>query len=356
MTLVMKKLIRKSVQQMTGYTPGEQPSEAGFVKLNTNENPYPPSPQIAKTLAEFDVDQLRLYPNPVSMKLRQRIAALHGCRVSNVFAGNGSDEILALCTRAFVEDSGSIGYFHPSYSLYPVLADIRNVAKKPVELGKDFEWAMPADYRCSLFFLTYPNAPTGVLYPKDKVRTFCRQFPGVVVIDEAYVDFSRENCMDLALKLGNVLVVRTLSKAYSLAGLRVGYTVGAEPLIAALFKLKDSYNLDRISQRLALAALSDVPSMRRNVEKIKATRMRLAASLTALGHTVYPSESNFLWVKPCGITAQRLFETLKKQRILIRYFPGRRTGEFVRITVGTTAEVDSLMAAVKALAKRGRRS
>ena len=352
----MKALIRKSVQQMTGYTPGEQPSEAGFVKLNTNENPYPPSPQIARELAAMDVDRLRLYPDPVSLKLRQRIAALHGCRVSNVFAGNGSDEILALCTRAFVEDTGSIGYFNPSYSLYPVLADIRNVKRTPVELGKDFEWSMPADYRCSLFFLTYPNAPTGILYPKDKVRSFCRRFPGVVLIDEAYVNFSRENCMDLALKLGNVLVMRTLSKAYSLAGLRVGYVVGSETLIGALFKLKDSYNLDRISQQLALAALSDVPSMRRNVEKIKATRARLAAALTETGHRVYPSESNFLWVKPRGISAQSLFEVLKKQRILIRYFPGRRTGEFVRITVGTDAEVNKLMEAMRALAKRGRRT
>jgi len=355
MRLVMKALIRKSVQQMTGYTPGEQPKEGGFVKLNTNENPYPPSPKVLKALAATDGTRLRLYPDPVSVELRKRIATLHKCRVENVFAGNGSDEILALCTRAFVEDSGSIGYFNPSYSLYPVLADIRNVKKKPVELGADFEWQMPARYRASLFFLTYPNAPTAILYPKDTVRAFCRRFPGVVVIDEAYVNFSRGNAMDLALELDNVLVMRTLSKAYSLAGLRVGYVVGPKPLIAALFKLKDSYNLDRISQQLALSALSDVGYMQANVRKIKATRARLAAALTAAGHRVYPSESNFLWVRPGGIRAQALFEALKRQRILIRYFPGGRTGDFVRITVGTNAEVNKLIGAVRKLSGRGSR-
>jgi histidinol-phosphate aminotransferase len=177
----------------------------------------------------------------------------------------------------------------------------------------------------------------------------------VVVIDEAYVDFSRENCMDLALKLPNVLVMRTLSKAYSLAGLRVGYVVGSQALIEALFKLKDSYNLDRVSQQLALAALTDVAYMRKNVRKIKATRARLAAALTGMGCTVYPSDSNFLWVKPGGMAAKKLFETLKKQRILIRYFPGRRTGDFVRITVGTDSEVSTLIRALRQLLGKGYR-
>jgi histidinol-phosphate aminotransferase len=346
----MKKLIRQSVEKMTGYTPGEQPTEKNVIKLNTNENPYPPSPEVERALITMNPSRLRLYPDPLSNKLREKIAGMHGCKISQVFACNGSDEVLALCTRAFVENSGSIGYFVPSYSLYPVLAKIRDVKEKPVELTEDFRWRMPKNYKCSLFFLTCPNAPTGILYPKNEISAFCRNFPGVVVIDEAYVDFSKENCMNLALTLNNVLVIRTVSKSFSLAGMRVGYAVGPERLIEALFKIKDSYNLDRVSQEVAFAAFSDLKHMRANVEKIKATRSRLTKSLSALGHQVYPSESNFLWVRPRGLTAKELFNRLRAKRILIRYFPGPRTGDFVRITIGTNAECDQLLTALKKLA------
>jgi len=332
---------------MSGYIPGEQPSDPTVIKLNTNENPYPPSPLVEKALADLDTAVLRKYPDPVSTSLRQKIAELHGCGISNVFAGNGSDEVLALCTRAFVENDGSIGYFEPSYSLYPVLADIRAVEKRPVKLGDKFDWCMPADYECSVFFLTTPNAPTGIQYPAETVCDFCRGFKGVVVLDEAYADFAGRHFADLAFELDNVLVVRTLSKSYSLAGLRLGYAIGPEPLIEALFKLKDSYNIDMLSQVIALAALSDNGHMRSNVEKIRATRSRLSEALTAMGHEVYPSEANFVWVRPAGIGANELFERLGKRNILVRFFPGRRTGENVRITVGTDEEIDALIAAVK---------
>jgi histidinol-phosphate aminotransferase len=270
-----------------------------------------------------------------------------------VFVGNGSDEILALCTRAFVEDNGSIGFFTPSYSLYAVLADIRDVATRPVELSADFGWRMPSGYSASLFFLANPNAPTGVLYDKAVVRRFCRRMPGVVAIDEAYVDFSRENCMDLALGLGNVLVVRTLSKAYSLAGLRVGYAVGSRPLIAALFKLKDSYNTDEIAQHLALAALSDLRHVRGNVRQIRDTRARLTRLLRERGALVCPSETNFLWVRPTVLPAKVFYERLRAKRILVRYFRGVRTSGFVRITIGTDAQVDKLVNAMDEMGLAG---
>ncbi len=334
---------------MDGYVPGEQPQESGFVKLNTNENPYPPSPKVAAVLRGFDAARLRLYPDPVCMRLRRRIAEIHSCKASQVFVGNGSDEVLALCSRAFVEKNGSIGFFNPSYLLYPVLADILDVRKKTVELGKDFEWRMARDYKSSLFFLCYPNAPTGTVYPRRQIEDFCLRFPGVVVIDEAYVDFSRENCMDLALRMDNVLVARSLSKSFSLAGVRVGYIVGPENLVKALFKLKDSYNLDAVSQAIALAALSDLGHMRRNVTKIKTTRRKAADALRKMGFTVYPSESNFLWVKPRKIMARQLFESLRKQRILVRYFAGRRTGNFLRITIGTDGEVSRLLETINSL-------
>jgi len=334
---------------MQGYVPGEQSRDPGIVKLNTNENPYPPSPMVAKSLQAISIEELRLYPNPTALKLRQRIAAVHGCDVDNVFVGNGSDEVLALCTRAFVEDTGSIGFFNPSYSLYPVLALIRDVPVRPVELSAGFSWQMPRGYNTSLFFLTNPNAPTGMLHDKATVSRFCRQMPGVVVIDEAYVDFASAHCMDLAMKRSNVLVVRTLSKAYSLAGLRVGYTIGAKPLIAALFKLKDSYNTDTIAQHLALAALSDLRHMRANVRQIKNTRIRLAGLLAERDVFVYPSETNFFWVRPPVVSARVFYESLRNRLIMVRYFDGPRTRDFVRITIGTDQQVDKLINAIDEL-------
>lgn len=346
-----ESLIRKSVERISGYTPGEQPAGREFVKLNTNENPYPPSPAVEEALASFAARDLRLYPDPVNRKLRERIAQIHGCRPDQVFAGNGSDEILALCTRAFVEDDGAIGFLDVSYSLYPVLADIRNVRKLVYRVTDEFDW--PPELAAvtkkkgtapwNLFFLANPNAPTGILFPKERVRSLCSAGHGVVLIDEAYVDFASESCMDLALEYGNTLVMRTLSKSYSLAGLRVGYAVGPEWLVGALMKIKDSYNLDRLSQTLALAALNDLPHMQANVARIQTTRAALSERLRRMGCLVYPSETNFLWVRPAGIAADDLYRRLKERGILIRYFPGERTGAFVRITIGTEDEVCALV-------------
>jgi histidinol-phosphate aminotransferase len=343
----MSELIRKSVENMSGYIPGEQPDDAGIVKLNTNENPYPPSPLVQDALSSLNPEDLRLYPNPVSDKLRSLIADIHSCDPKNVFVGNGSDEVLALCTRAFVENDGSIGYLEPSYSLYPVLSDIRDVAKKPVALKSDLTWDIPADYTASLFMLTNPNAPTGMLASVEQVGGFCDRFDGVVLVDEAYADFSRWNCMELALTKDNVLVARTLSKSFSLAGLRVGYAVGSESLISAMYKLKDSYNLNMISQTAAEAALSDLDHMRANVAKIVCTRERLVSELLSRGYRVSPSDSNFVWVKPCAVTAKDLFESLRNKGILVRYFEGSITGEYIRITIGTDDEIDKLIEAIK---------
>jgi histidinol-phosphate aminotransferase len=348
----MPGYIRDAVRRLAAYSPGEQPTDRTVIKLNTNENPYPPSPQVVEAMRSFDPDRLRRYPDPMSVVLRDTIAARHGCSRDQVFAGNGSDEILSLCTRTFVPNGGSVGYFDPSYSLYPVLADIQEAERRPVALSDDYGWRMPAGYNASIFFLARPNAPTGILYPKKDVREFCERFDGIVLIDEAYVDFSSDHCMDLAMAFPNVLAMRTVSKSFSLAGLRIGYIVGDRRLIEAMYKIKDSYNNDALAQALATAALKDTAWLDANVKKIRTTRARLAAALAWQGHLVYPSESNFLWVRTKGISAQALYEELKRRRILIRYFAGPRTGDCVRITVGTDTEVDALLAATAEIAGR----
>jgi histidinol-phosphate aminotransferase len=298
-------------------------------------------------LKEFDAARLRRYPNPTSAAIRGLVAGMFRCDASNVLVANGSDELLSLCVRVFVENDGVVGYFVPSYSLYPVLAGVRGLKQAPLELDAEYRWRMPGDYDCDLFFLTHPNAPTGMVYPRATIEAFCGRTRGVVVIDEAYADFAGSNLVDLALSRPNVLVARTLSKSHSMAGLRLGFAIGPGPLIEALDKVKDSYNVDVLAQELGLAALTDTGHVARNVAMIRNTRERLAKALLAMGHRVYPSSANFLWVEPAGIGAAELQAKLRDRRIFIRHFPGRRTEECVRITVGTDDEVDTLLRAME---------
>ena len=345
----MSPYVRPSVQELEAYAPGEQPQVAGLIKLNTNENPYPPSPAVARALREFATDSLRLYPDPAFAALRERLAALAGVGPENVFVGNGSDEVLRLVMRAFTRPGGAAAAFEPSYSLYPVLAAAEEVGFRTVSLPDGFGWTEPpADLDASLFFLANPNAPTGVFYPLPAIEAFCRRFPGVVLVDEAYVDFSGgQDALELARRLPNVLVARTMSKSFSLAGLRIGWTIGSADLIGALYKLKDSYNVDRLAQAVALAALGDLPWMQANARKIVATRERVAAELKQRGFRVVPSASNFLFVEPsAGRSAARLFADLREKKILVRYFPGGRTGAYLRVSIGTDAQMDAFLAAI----------
>ena len=246
----MSKFIRKSIQTMEGYVPGEQPKCANIIKLNTNENPYPPTPKIAELLAKFDIAELRKYPNPVSQKLREALAKLHHCSIDQIFVGNGSDEVLALCIRAFVErDTGSVSYFDPSYSLYPILADIEDVEKRPVDLDEKFDWQMPENHEASLFFLTNPNAPTSLTFEKSQIREFISNFKGVVLVDEAYADFSDFNCMDFAKEFETALSVARSANRFHLRS--DSATALDQELIGAMYKIKDSYNIDMITQEIA---------------------------------------------------------------------------------------------------------
>lgn len=339
-------MIRRSVAGLHAYVPGEQPRDTNVIKLNTNENPYPPSPRVAALLRTFDAARLRLYPDPVASGLRAAIAALHGCPVDRVFVGNGSDEVLALAARAFVEREDAIGFFHPSYSLYPVLAAIEDIPTRPVPLTENFGWNEPSDEPGGLFYLTNPNAPTSLLFERASVERFCARHRGVVLIDEAYVDFAPSSCMDLALTRGNVLVARTLSKSYGLAGIRLGYAIGAPALIDALDRIKDSYNTSMLTQAIGQAAIEDQAHLATGVAKLVATRDRVAASLAERGYAVARSATNFLWIKPPARPAAEVFESLRSRGIYVRYFKGPVTGSHLRVTVGTDAQMDAFLAAV----------
>jgi histidinol-phosphate aminotransferase len=365
---MIRKLIRVSIEEINAYVPGEQPREPSLIKLNTNENPYPPAPQTLKATRDAVDDRLRLYPNPTAQPLREKLAALHKCKPKNIIIGNGSDELLEMACRAFVDPKSSgvqiggkqrrntIQYFTPSYSLYPVLADIHNAVKTAYPLGPDFQlptgaiWKDPRlDSRAALTFITTPNAPSGCGYRTAQLEQICREFRGVVVLDEAYADFAKENAMALALKYDNVLVARTFSKAYSLCFQRVGYCVGHPALIEALDKIRDSYNVNGLGQIAALATLDAMPYYRANIQKIIRTREWLASELKELGFHVLPSQANFLFAAPPDLEGGEWQRKLRQKKILVRWFDQDMIRTRLRITVGTQEQAETLVKTVRQL-------
>jgi histidinol-phosphate aminotransferase len=363
---VSKKLIRPLVHQLHAYVPGEQPKIQGLIKLNTNENPYPPAPQVLqKTRAAVD-GRLRLYPNPTAEKLRATLAKLHDCRPEHIIVGNGSDEVLALAVRTFVEPSRNAKapssksvaqYFTPSYSLYPVLADTHGSTKNAVPLKPDFRLPNVAelkrgkkwDFNAALSFVTTPNAPSGRGYATSELEKLCRAQRGVIILDEAYVDFAKENALKLALKYPHVIVARTFSKAYSLCFQRVGYFVGHPDLIAALDKMRDSYNVNGLGQIAATATLEHLAYYRANFKKIIATREKLSRDLSALGFRVLPSQTNFILAEPPLFPAKDWLQKLRDRKVLVRWFSAPEVSDYLRITIGTPAEADALTRAVLAI-------
>ena len=352
--------IARHIQKLAGYVPGEQPKSRRIVKLNTNENPYPPSPKCKTVLDSFDLDRLRRYPDPNFSSLATAIAEENGTTADRVFVGNGSDEILSLAARVFVENDETIGSLDPSYSLYKTLAAIRDVRWVGLMQGAAGTRRVSSQVPClppktSLFLFTNPNAPTGEFREPSEIAAFARKFKGVVIVDEAYADFARGNCMSLATapRNKNVIVMRTFSKSYSLAGLRVGWCVGPKDLIAALYKAKDSYNVDAVAQAVALAALKDRAYHARTVAKVVKTRKSFEMALARRGWDVIPSESNFVFAKPpAGANAKDVFERLRSKNIFVRYFPGPLTGDRLRITIGTDEQMKTLVAALDDIARR----
>ncbi len=358
-------LIRPLVRALHPYVPGEQPKIKGLIKLNTNENPYPPSPRVLRAVKAAVDGRLRLYPNPGAERLREKLARLHRCRPENIIVGNGSDELLALAVRCFVTPSAAtrhasratVQYFTPSYSLYPVLADIHGAVKNPVSLQPDFSLPGVAALKrhkvwkrdAALTLVTTPNAPSGRGYATRELDALCRAQRGVVVLDEAYVDFADENALSLARKHPHVLVARTFSKAYSLCFQRVGYFVGHPALIAALHKIRDSYNVNGLGQVAAEATLDDLAYYRANFRQIVGTREKLSWQLTQLGWRVRPSQTNFLFAQPPRFSARDWLQLLRDRKILVRWFNAPDVRNYLRITIGTAAEATALVRAVRAI-------
>jgi len=340
--------------------PGEQPKERELIKLNTNENPYPPAPKVLSAIKRAVDDRLRLYPDPRAGKLREQLAGLHGVNPENVIIGNGSDELLGLATRAFVDPGGGcVQYFTPSYSLYPVLADIHNAKRNEVCLLDDF--SLPAvaqlrkekdwNFRAALTYITTPNAPTGCGYTTAELDALCLAQNGVVVLDEAYVDFAEENAMGLALKHSHVLVSRTFSKAYSLCFQRIGYFVGSRELISALDKIRDSYNVNGLGQVAAGATLKSLPYYRSNFRKIIKLRARVGLVLAGLGFETLPSQANFILTKPPRFAASTWLKKLRAQKILVRHFKQSHVKDYLRVTIGTEKDMNVLLRAVRVVLK-----
>jgi len=352
--------VRKHIRQMHPYIPGEQPKERGLVKLNTNENPYPPAPKVLSAIKRAVDGRLRLYPDPRANRLREQLAGIHGVDSENVIIGNGSDELLGLATRAFVDpDKDSVQYFTPSYSLYPVLVDIHNAKRNEVcllddfslptvaQLRKDKEW----DFKAALTYITTPNAPTGRGYTTAELDALCRAQKGVVVLDEAYVDFAEENAMDLASKHSHVLVSRTFSKAYSLCFQRIGYFVGSRELISALDKIRDSYNVNGLGQVAAEATLENLIYYRSNFRKIIKLRENIVMILEGLGFESLPSQTNFILTKPPRFAASVWLKKLRARKVLVRQFKEAHVKDYLRVTVGTEKDMNVLLQAVRSILK-----
>lgn len=349
----MSTRLRKHIADMEGYVPGEQPRQSGYIKLNTNENPYPPSPRVLSALRKATDRSLRLYPEPLSDSLRSLAAETYGIRAENVLAGNGSDELLSVLARCFVGRGDRALYPVPTYTLYDTLITIQEGEKRTVDYPADF--SLPEglySQEAALSFLCNPNSPSGTLVSIRQIEELARSVGGVLVVDEAYIDFAEgeeASSLPLIRSFPNVVVLRSFSKSFSLAGMRIGLAFAAAEIIAAMTKVKDSYNLNRLSMAAAIAALRDMPWMRRNVRRIQKTRKRLTRALRRLGFTVYPSQANFVLARRPGENLKGLYEELKRRKVLVRYFAAPGLEDSVRITVGTPQEIQTLLQELAAI-------
>ncbi len=345
-------MLSTRIARLTPYVPGEQPQDRRYLKLNTNENPYPPSPRIAEFLKTFDPERLRLYPDPRFTDLCRVIADAEQASPDQVFMGNGSDEVLSFAFFAFFDSSrGKLLFPEITYSFYPVYCDFYGIDHQKIPLLPDFsldvDEFLSVRPSCGVIFPN-PNAPTGICLSLDRIAGLLDRYPDdrVVAIDEAYIDFGGESAAGLTDRYPNLLVIKTFSKSKSLAGLRLGYAVGARPLIDALYTVKDAFNsypVSMLSQRIGEIAVSDAAYYRDVAEKIIAVREAFSSELKRLGWRVFPSRANFVLAGLDGVSGETVYQTLKRRGILVRHFNLPGVSDFVRITIGTEADMKQLI-------------
>lgn len=339
----------RTVQNLVPYVPGLQPRIRGYLKLNSNENPYPPAPQVVAALRKATDARLRVYPDPVCTALRSALARRFKVPATHFIVGNGSDEILRLICQAYIEPGARIGMLRPTYTLFETLGQMFRARIITYPLDDDYE--MPSavfSSRAKVFFLANPNSPVGTFYPPRLISRILRSCPRTLfVLDEAYVDFAPQHCLSLLRRFRNLIITRTLSKSYSLAGLRIGFAVASPQIVSQLYKIKDSYNVNRLSQVAAEAALRAIPYFRRTVRRIKQTRAWVHHELQNLGFRVPPSHANFLFAM--GRHPYRIYRQLKARKILARYFTSESHDPGLRISIGTDREMTTLVRTLKNL-------
>jgi histidinol-phosphate aminotransferase len=350
----MLDFLRSNIRAMAGYTPGEQLSD-GFIKLNTNENPYPPSPRVLETLqATLAGDRLRKYPDPLGTSFRQTAGRQLGVDPDAILIGNGSDDVLTIITRAFVPENGLVVSPTPSYLLYQTLAEIQGARYQTVPYTPDWRLPLPWPIRqANLTLLANPNSPSGTTVRLKDLEQLADDLSGPLLLDEAYVDFADAHALSLVSR-PNVIVTRSFSKSYSLAGIRFGYAVADPAVVRELIKVKDSYNCDVLSLVAATAALEDQEYFKSTLARILATRSRLSQALQGLGFDVCPSQANFVWCRLPGDIAggeesrpKRIYQELKRRKILVRYMIYQGYGDGLRISVGSETEIEQLLEELK---------
>jgi histidinol-phosphate aminotransferase len=348
-------MLSARMKELRPYVPGEQPRDRQYLKLNTNENPYPPSPKIKAFLEEFDIDTLRLYSDPLSRDLRECIASRYQVAEEEVFVSNGSDEALSFCFYAFFDSEQDPLLFPEfTYSFYPVYCDFYHISYERIPLDGDYGVHLEGFLErpsCGVIFAN-PNAPTGHGLPLDRIRDWLQRYPAdrVVIVDEAYVDFGGESAVGLIREFPNLVIVQTFSKSFSLAGLRLGFVIARAPLVEALFTVKDSFNsypTDTLSQKIGAIAVSDTAYYADITRKILETRERFIAQAADHGWQVLPSKANFVFASRPGVAGGEVYRRLKERGILVRHFDVEGIRDFVRITIGRPEDMDRLLTEMK---------